>query len=176
MPRWTLKKEPKRRETARERARATSTSVGRPVPCLWRRQPRPPAAVPARYSCVRDRRKCKEECICPVAEEGSGVSHAAVGRAHMRTSLDMYTLCAHECFEHGYIFVHIKVYIYTHTYICIHMCKYDMSVLNIDIHLSTYMYAYIYVHIKILMYTYIYLHAHIYTYTYNGLRQVMTPL
>ena len=27
------------------------------------------------------------------------MSHAAVGKAHMRTSLDMYTLCAHECFE-----------------------------------------------------------------------------
>ena len=86
-PRWTLKKEPKRRETARERARPTSTSVGRPVPCFWRRQPRPPAAVPARCSCVRERRKCKEESFRAVAEEGSGVSHAAAGRtcAHAYT-------------------------------------------------------------------------------------------
>ena len=86
-PRWTLKKEPKRRETARERARATSTSVGRPVPCFWRRQPRPPAAVPARCSCVLSRRKWKEESFRAVAEEGSGVSHAAAGRtcAHAYT-------------------------------------------------------------------------------------------
>ncbi len=122
-PRWTLKKEPKRRETARERARPTSTNIGLPVPCLLRRQPRPPAAVPARCSCVPSGRKREEESFCAVAEEGSGVSHAALGRAHMRTSLDMYTLCAHECFEHGYIFVHIKVYIYTHTYICMHIKK-----------------------------------------------------
>ena len=115
------KKEPKRRETARERARATSTSVGRPVPCFWRRQPRPPAAVQARCSCLLARRKREEEWPRSVAEEGSGVSHAALGRAHMRTSLDMYTLCAHECFEHGYIFVHIKVYICTHTYIRMHI-------------------------------------------------------
>ena len=86
-PRWTLKKEPKRRETARERARATSTSVGRPVPCFWRRQPRPPAAVQARCSCVRSGRKWKEESFRAVAEEGSGVSHAAAGRtcAHAYT-------------------------------------------------------------------------------------------
>jgi hypothetical protein len=101
----------------------THTGILRPVPRFWRRQPRPPAAVQAWRPCVRKRRKREEESIRPVAEEGSEVSHAAVGKAHMRTSLDMYTLCAHECFEHGYIFVHIKVYIYTHTYICMHIKK-----------------------------------------------------
>ena len=99
----------------------THTGILRPVPRFWRRQPRPPAAVQAWRPCVRKRRKREEESIRPVAEEGSEVSHAAVGKAHMRTSLDMYTLCAHECFEHGYIFVHIKVYICTHTYIRMHI-------------------------------------------------------
>jgi len=62
------KKERKRREAASERSRATSKRAGRrPVPGLWRRQSRPPAAAQAPCPCARCKRQNIGQCTRPVA-------------------------------------------------------------------------------------------------------------
>ena len=73
----------------RIRAHKYIQGVGRPVPRFWRRQPRPPAAAQAPCPCARSARKRKEAWPRPAAQEGSGASHAAVGRAHMHTCIPM---------------------------------------------------------------------------------------
>jgi hypothetical protein len=119
----------------RIRAHKYIQGVGRPVPLFWRRQPRLPAAAHAPCPYARSARKSKEAWPRPAAQEGSGASHAAVGRAHMhtcmhmdacldvcawtntcicmRTSLHMHTLCAHVC-----VYTHAHACMYTHTQAC----------------------------------------------------------
>jgi hypothetical protein len=79
-------------ERHKEIARATSQRLGRPVPCFWRAHPRPPAAAPGPFPRVLPGRRSAEQSTRPVAYEWSGVSHVAVGRAHMIGEIRVQTL------------------------------------------------------------------------------------
>jgi hypothetical protein len=125
--RWILEKELERRETARERARATSREKGAPYLVFG-----VDSRARLQQQCYRFRMSAEggsEKRSGPVLlHRRSGASHAAVRKAHVHTCIHWMRACMCVCEPiHVHLHAHITRYVHT-VYTCVgihtHTCAY----------------------------------------------------